>query len=324
MNATSDIGNMTLAPAARLPFVSIIIPTFERGHLLCDTMRLALSQDYPYYEVIVVDQTPHVSDEVASFVGLADTRLIYIQPETPNLPAARNAGVAVARGDVIVFIDDDVLIGPEYIRGHAMRYADPSVGAVMGLTLAVDESDEPCAVQRALALFGLTRQMPDGAFQVQSVVGCNSSYRRDALMRAGLSDERFAGCGIGEDTDLSFRVGLLGFDLVYDPSGTADPSVGTKRWMRRQRSSEGTPLSRGAVPVISISPVEASGDVRLPAHARRDVGNLSRVRIEPVHGSIPVAVAPPPLAVLREFLKSVLDVAVPKPAPRYHRHQKRA
>ena len=91
------------------------------------------------------------------------------------------------------------------------------MGAVMGLTLAVDESDEPGAVKSALALFGLTRQMPDGAFQVQSVIGCNSSYRREALVHAGLSDERFAGCGYGEDTDLSFRVGLLGFDLVYDP-----------------------------------------------------------------------------------------------------------
>ena len=218
MDAVSDLENVTLALAARLPFVSIVIPTFERDHLLCETMRLALSQDYPCYEVIVVDQTPHVSDEVASLVESADARLTYLQSETPNLPAARNAGVAVARGDVIVFIDDDVLIGPEYIRGHARRYADPSVGAVMGLTLAVDESDEPGAVQSALALFGLIRQMPDGAFQVRSVVGCNSSYRREALVRAGLSDERFAGCGEGEDTDLSFRVGRLGFDLVYDPS----------------------------------------------------------------------------------------------------------
>ncbi|HXP85601.1 MAG TPA: glycosyltransferase family A protein [Bryobacteraceae bacterium] len=199
------------------PPVSVIIPTYNRGEVLCETMAMALAQDYPDFEVIVVDQTPEPSAAVRAFVENAGSRLRYIRREVPNLPAARNAGVRISRGEIIVFMDDDVIVGPEYVAAHVHRYHDASVGGVMGITLAPGESDDAAVLTRDLATFGMREPLADGCFRVESLVGCNSSYRREAFFKAGWADERFGGLGYCEDTDLGLRIGRSGYKLVLDP-----------------------------------------------------------------------------------------------------------
>jgi glycosyltransferase involved in cell wall biosynthesis len=199
------------------PPVSLVIPTYNRAEVLCETMAMALAQDYADFEVIVVDQTPEPSEAVRAFVEHAGSRLRYIRREVPNLPAARNAGVQISRGEIIVFMDDDVIVGPEYVGAHVHRYTDPSVGGVMGITLAPGESGAADALKRDLATFGMQEPLADGCFRVESLVGCNSSYRREAFFKAGWADERFGGLGYCEDSDLSFRVAHAGYKLVLDP-----------------------------------------------------------------------------------------------------------
>src|ERR1700733_2038251 len=104
------------------PSVSVIIATYNRGEVLCDTVAMALAQDYPDFEVIVVDQTPEPPAMVREFVKAAGDRLRYVRREIPNLPAARNTGIRIARGEIVVFIDDDVIIGPEYVTAHVRLY----------------------------------------------------------------------------------------------------------------------------------------------------------------------------------------------------------
>jgi len=200
------------------PFVSIIIPTYNRGEVLCDTMRMALAQDYPDFEVIVVDQTPDPPQSVRAFVDQAGPRLLYIRREAPNLPGARNAGVYASRGEIIVFIDDDVIIGPEYVSRHVRCYGDRSVGGAMGITLAPGETDLAAALKRNLATFGVKEAMVNGSYRMTSLVGCNCSFRKRALSAAGMFDERFNGSALGEETDLALRVDHLGYMLLLDPS----------------------------------------------------------------------------------------------------------
>ena len=122
-------GRSTLEELVNPP-VSVVIPTYNRGEVLCQTMALALAQDYPDFEVIVVDQSAAPPQAVLSFVRTAPTGLRYFRLSTPNLPAARNFGVGQARGEIIVFIDDDVIVGPEYAAMHARNYRDVSESRV--------------------------------------------------------------------------------------------------------------------------------------------------------------------------------------------------
>ena len=201
---------MQLSP----PSVSIIIPTYNRGEVLCNTVAMALAQDYPDFEVIVVDQTPEPPAMVREFVKTAGERLRYIRRQVANLPAARNAGVRMARGEIIVFIDDDVIIGPEYVAAHVGRYSDSSVGGVAGFTLPPGDYDEEQMFWQQP--IGNRESLPDGTFLVESAVGCNCSFRKGAIVEVGMFDENFTGSALGEDVDLALRVKHKGYRLIFD------------------------------------------------------------------------------------------------------------
>jgi len=205
-------------PTSRIfPSVSVVIPTYRRGETLCQTMAMALAQDYPDFEVIVVDQTPNPLEKVRAFIEAAGARLRYMRRQVPNLPAARNAGVRIARGEIIVFIDDDVIVDPGYIASHVVRYRDPALGGVTGITLAPGEEYEEEMLKRRLRKIGMKERLVDGCFKTYSIEGCNCSFRKEAIIRAGMFDERFTGTAWGEDTDLALRVQHLGYLLVLDP-----------------------------------------------------------------------------------------------------------
>src|SRR5258706_1541265 len=98
------------APAA-LPFVSVVIPTRNRAHLLVTCLESLSQQRYPAdrFEIIVVDDgsldaTPEIVDRVAAR-PLPAVR--YLPQAQGGVNVARNAGIAAARGDPICFLDDD-------------------------------------------------------------------------------------------------------------------------------------------------------------------------------------------------------------------------
>jgi glycosyltransferase involved in cell wall biosynthesis len=199
--------------------ISLIIPTYDRGEILSNTLAMALNQDYPDYEIIVVDQSKSVPDGVRRAIEDAHFRVQYIRMLHPNLPAARNAGARAASGEIIVFIDDDVVIGPDYVYSQARPYSDPSVGGVMGLTFDPGELEEPEIIEGKLKLnlYGPKAQLSNGVVQVSRLIGGNTSYRMKAFLEAGMSDERFTGSGWFEDIDLAVRVEHAGYVLLMDP-----------------------------------------------------------------------------------------------------------
>src|SRR5438046_421159 len=104
--------------------VSLVVPTYDRGEILRQTIEMALNQDYPNLEVIVVDQTRQPLPSVLSFVEDLGDRIKYLRLAVPNLPAARNAAVRASTGEIVIFIDDDVIIGSDYVSAHLQAYSD--------------------------------------------------------------------------------------------------------------------------------------------------------------------------------------------------------
>jgi len=89
------------------PRVSIIMPTYNRLHLIGNAIRSILNQTYKDFELIVVDDCPEKrAEEVVK--KFKDKRIIYVKHEQQKGgAAARNTGIRIARGDFIGFIDDD-------------------------------------------------------------------------------------------------------------------------------------------------------------------------------------------------------------------------
>ncbi|WP_443945664.1 glycosyltransferase family 2 protein [Pedobacter sp. AW1-32] len=106
--------------------VSIIIPTFNYGHLIAETLNYLQDQTYQFWEAIIIDDgsTDNTEEVVNSFVK-NDKRFIYIKKENQGVSAARNSGLALASGEYIQFLDADDLISAdkiglqvEFLRTH--------------------------------------------------------------------------------------------------------------------------------------------------------------------------------------------------------------
>lgn len=95
-----------MAASATSLTVSAVIPTYDRGAFLGEAIASALGQTYPVLEVVVVDDGSPMPHE-AMREGI-DPRVRYLRlPTNQGANAARNAGIAAARGDVVAMLDDD-------------------------------------------------------------------------------------------------------------------------------------------------------------------------------------------------------------------------
>ncbi|MEO5742185.1 MAG: glycosyltransferase family A protein, partial [Vicinamibacterales bacterium] len=113
--------------------VSVVIPTQNRRALLSEAIATLMAQTYPDWELIVVDDGS--TDDTRRFLeAQRDPRMRFIIRESAEGPsAARNAGLAEARGDLIMFLDDDDLLRPETLArlSDALR-AHPEALAATG------------------------------------------------------------------------------------------------------------------------------------------------------------------------------------------------
>jgi CDP-glycerol glycerophosphotransferase len=108
-------------PAARRkitegPLVSIIIPVYAVEEYLPECLESVVNQTYRNLEIIIVDDgSPDQSHEIAAAYAETDSRIKILRRENNGLGAARNAGVAAARGDYLTFVDSDDTLPPDAI-----------------------------------------------------------------------------------------------------------------------------------------------------------------------------------------------------------------
>lgn len=102
------------------PLVSIIIPTFNRAHLIAETLDSVLAQTYTNWECIIVDDgsTDNTSLVVNSYVAKEPRFKFYHRPpqHLPGGNGARNFGFKMSKGDFIVFFDSDDIMSSENLR----------------------------------------------------------------------------------------------------------------------------------------------------------------------------------------------------------------
>ena len=86
--------------------VSVIIPTYNRAHVLPRAIESVLKQTYTELELIVVDDAS-TDDTAAVMTAITDPRVRYVRKEHGGAAAARNRGIAEAKGEFIAFQDSD-------------------------------------------------------------------------------------------------------------------------------------------------------------------------------------------------------------------------
>ncbi|HEY9620944.1 MAG TPA: hormogonium polysaccharide biosynthesis glycosyltransferase HpsN [Crinalium sp.] len=214
------------------PLVSVIIPTYRREDVLRETLENVLQQDYPHYEVIVVDQTlNHEPKTTAYLEHLAASQKIRLFNVTwASLPGARNYAVRRAAGEIMLFLDDDVILPPGFLAAHVKNYLErPEVGAVAGrvfdrMKLADFGADltiedlPPEAMDPGIAWYHIDLVHTIKPQWVLTARGCNMSFRREIFEKHGLwFDERFRGSAVREESDFCLRIRKTGYQIWYDP-----------------------------------------------------------------------------------------------------------
>jgi GT2 family glycosyltransferase len=232
--------------------VSVVLATYNRGQQLIDTIEHVLDNTYPDFEIIVVDQTrnhkPEVTTALMAFQG--DRRYRYVQLSIANLPLARNVGLRLARGEIIIYVDDDVIVGRDFINQHVRPYYDPTVGAVGGRIITQGyEPDANGVVSAAVGRLGKYGPLQGHFYKegppckIEWGMGCNMSFRRVALEQAGGFDERYKESAKHEDVDAFVRVRREGYKAVFAPDAQLihlkSPSGGCRSNadFKRQRSN---------------------------------------------------------------------------------------
>ncbi len=204
-----------------MPSVAVVVATYNRGAELVDTLRDVQQQLPASGEVWVVDQSEAtVRRDNHDFVAwLNDDRFHWIEQE-PSLPRARNTGIARSSADIVWFIDDDVRLSEGCLDGHLRAYKDPRVGGVVGaITERTLRPNAPVTTNR-VATNGrvLTNLEGSVAQDIETLKGCNMSFRRRALEQVELFDPGFGGTAFLEDADVSTRVLHQGWVLRFEPT----------------------------------------------------------------------------------------------------------
>jgi poly-beta-1,6 N-acetyl-D-glucosamine synthase len=222
------------------PPVSVIIPAYNEEKGIAETVRSVATSAYPEVEVIVIDDgSTDRTAAVARALGLPNVTVV--SQANRGKPAALNAGVELARHDVIVCVDADTVFAHDTIRWLVRRLANPLVGAVSGNTKVGNRGGLLGRWQHVEYVMGfnLDRRMYELLDCMPTVPGAVGAFRREALSEAGgFSDDTLA-----EDTDVTMAINRAGWRVVYEERAVAwteAPATLGDLWRQRYRWCYGT------------------------------------------------------------------------------------
>ncbi|MCC7202149.1 MAG: glycosyltransferase [Nitrospirae bacterium] len=199
---------------ATSPFVSVVIPTYNRRKLLKSTIESLLHQSYPMdrYEIIVIDNSSSDGTEemVNSLRQNSLCSLSYYRKKNEGPGASRNLGIAKTKGTIIAFTDSDCVADTDWLKNGVARMTN-GIGLVQGKTLP-----HPGQPQRLLQ-HTMNVVTENGFYPT-----CNIFYRKDALDQVGGISPDFCGLNCfgkprwgGEDTDLAWKIKEHGWRSVF-------------------------------------------------------------------------------------------------------------
>lgn len=202
--------------------LTIAIPTYGRDSVLVDTLRHVLALDPPADEVLVVDQTPS-HDEATQKQLDAWSNAGAIRWERlpqPSIPHAMNIALQRATGDVVLFLDDDLIPCRGLVANHleAIATADAVVGQIL------QPGEKPIAVVPARPGDRMAnlefRFNSDAPATVTNVMAGNLSVRRERALAIGGFDENFGDTAYRFETDFAWRLADAGGVIRFEPTAS--------------------------------------------------------------------------------------------------------
>lgn len=224
--------------------VSIIIPTFNRPSDLVETIDSIESQTVKPHELIVVDES--TDNAVETTLKNKDTSFkktfIHRAEKIKSSAISRNIGIKKATGDILLFLDDDVILDNKYIENLHKTYESNKIMAVQGYITNPRIGKRIMLIDRCIQLFFFNSDLSLNCCKIKRGVfgntyplscpskirssewlsGCNMSFRKSAITKNNLYfNENLLRYAFKEDADLSFRAYKIfrrqGYKSVLNP-----------------------------------------------------------------------------------------------------------
>jgi GT2 family glycosyltransferase len=222
---------------------SVIIPTFNRRDAVLQTLAVLAQCEAPAggWEAILVDDgsTDGTDDAVRDWIKQSNAPVRYEQQPNAGPARARNQGAALAKGDVLIFLDNDILVQPDFLRRHVETLAANPGCWIMGrIHHPAQLRESPFGRYRDDLWEAFHRaHNPDAITETDGITAANISLRAEDFRRLGGFDEGYsiASC---EDSELGMRARKSGIRVLYHPGIVVvhnDWAVDLDRFCERQR-----------------------------------------------------------------------------------------
>jgi GT2 family glycosyltransferase len=222
---------------------SVVIPTFQRCEGVVRTVSALDEQTERDFEAIVV--VDGSTDGSAAALRDLDVSfpLQVLEQANQGAAAARNAGAEAARGELLLFLDDDMRADPRMLAEHDRCHRE-GADMVMG-DLPLDPASPPSLLSWGVGLWAAERRerlaAPAGEIGIADLLTGQMSISREAFQALGGLDPTFTREGLfgGEDLDFGHRVLLAGYRVVFDPAAISYQyyDVGPATYLRRAREA---------------------------------------------------------------------------------------
>lgn len=201
------------------PSTSLIISSRGRPAFLSDVVDSILAGEETPDEIVLIDQSTTVQSRLEAMSREAGSRVRYLWQPDRGLSRGRNRGLEEARGSLLIFVDDDVLVPREWfgtIVSAAVRAGQRSV--ITGRVVA-GRPESSAAFAPSLSL-SEAREVYRGRPGKDVLLPHNMALHRSAVDEIGGFDERL---GVGshfpssEDNDFGYRLLEAGYEIIHDP-----------------------------------------------------------------------------------------------------------
>ncbi len=201
--------------------LSIVIPTYGRDEVLCDTLASLLRLQHPAHEILVIDQTLSHSPSAQATLAQWNERgeIRWIQQSPPSITAAMNRGLREATSRLVLFLDDDIEPLSELARQHATAHQHTSeLWATVGQVIQPWQAAEDLTATRGYKGLRIDFDFPFHSSSDQpvfNVMAGNLCVHRERALSIGGFDENFQGAAYRFETEFARRVTQAGGKIRF-------------------------------------------------------------------------------------------------------------
>jgi GT2 family glycosyltransferase len=210
---------------AETPVVSVLIPTHQRRQAVRRALLALAEQTDPtgsYEAIVSIDGSSDGTEEMLAGLELPYELQVTSGPARGRA-AACNSGLALARGQILIVLDDDMQPAPGFVASHRTHHPAGSRRCALGAVPIELDGSSPRAARYVAAKFNSHLERlaePGHEFAPRDFYSGNASLRTEVMREVGGFNESFSVYG-NEDVDLWLRLRAAGIGLLYEPAALA-------------------------------------------------------------------------------------------------------